>query len=65
MYKPKVKHIIPDVFSRLQVIKSQKLIITAELNFDYINAYNFIIFLYNVSPEFRKKLEAGYNSDPM
>jgi hypothetical protein len=51
------------VFSKLQAAKSQKPIVTAELDFDYISAYNFIISLYNVSPEFRKKLEAGYKLD--
>jgi hypothetical protein len=56
---------VPDVLSRLQVAKSQKPTITAELDFDYISAYNFITSLYNVSPEFRKKLEAGYELDPM
>jgi hypothetical protein len=54
---------IPDAFFRLQVIKSQKPIIIAKLDFDYISTYNFIISLYNVSPEFRKKLETGYESD--
>jgi hypothetical protein len=56
---------VPDVFSRLQAAKSQKFIITAELDFDHISAYNFITSLYNVSPEFRKKLEAGYKLDLM
>jgi hypothetical protein len=54
-----------DAFSRLQAAKSQKPTITAELDFDYISAYNFIISLCNVSPEFRKKLEAGYKLDPI
>jgi hypothetical protein len=53
------------MFSRLQAAKSQKPIVIAKLNFDYISAYNFITSLYNVSPEFRKKLEAGYKSDPI
>jgi hypothetical protein len=65
MHKPRVKHIIPDAFSKLQVAKSQKPIITVKFDFDYINAYNFITSLYDISPEFRKKLEAGYKSDPM
>jgi hypothetical protein len=56
---------VPDMFSRLQVIKSQKPIVTTELDFDYISAYNFITSLYNVSPKFRKKLEASYKSDLM
>jgi hypothetical protein len=53
------------MFSRLQITKSQKPIIIAELDFDYISTYNFIIFLYNVSPEFYKKLEASYKLDLM
>jgi hypothetical protein len=53
------------MFSRLQTTKSQKPIITTELDFDYINAYNFTISLYNVSPEFRKKLKTGYKLDPI
>jgi hypothetical protein len=52
-----------DILSRLQATKSQKPTITAELDFDYISAYNFIIFLYNVSPEFCKKLKASYKLD--
>jgi hypothetical protein len=58
-------YIILDIFFRLQAAKSQKLIITAELDFDHISTYNFIISLYNVSPKFRKKLEVGYKLDPM
>jgi hypothetical protein len=54
-YKLEIKHIVPDVFSRLQAAKSQKPIITTELDFDYISAYNFIISLCDVSPKFRKK----------
>jgi hypothetical protein len=54
---------VPDIFSRLQAAKSQKPIVTAKLDFDYISAYNFITSLYDVSPEFRKKLEASYESD--
>jgi hypothetical protein len=65
MYKPGVKHIVLDIFSRLQAAKSQKPIITTELDFDYISAYNFTISLCNVSPEFRKKLETSYESDLM
>jgi hypothetical protein len=53
------------MFSRLQITKSQKPIIIAELDFDYINAYNFIISLYNISPKFRKKLKTSYKSDPI
>jgi hypothetical protein len=53
------------MFSRLQAAKSQKPTVIAKLNFDYISAYNFITSLYNISPEFRKKLEAGYKSDPI
>jgi hypothetical protein len=53
------------MLSRLQVIKSQKPIITTELDFDYISAYNFITSLYNISPEFCKKLEASYKLDPI
>jgi hypothetical protein len=53
------------VFFRLQAAKSQKPTIITELDFDYINAYNFITSLYNVSPEFRKKLKASYKLDPM
>jgi hypothetical protein len=64
-HKLGVKYIILDAFSRLQAAKSQKLIITAELDFDYISAYNFITSLYNVSPEFCKKLEASYELDPI
>jgi hypothetical protein len=64
-YKPGVKYIVPDTFSRLQAAKSQKPIVTAELDFDYISTYNFITSLYNVSPEFYKKLETGYKSDPI
>jgi hypothetical protein len=56
---------ILDMFSRLQAAKSQKPIITTELDFDHISAYNFIISLYNISPEFCKKLEAGYKLDPI
>jgi hypothetical protein len=51
------------MFFRLQVAKLQKPIITIELDFDYISAYNFIISLYNISPEFRKKLKANYKLD--
>jgi hypothetical protein len=51
------------VFSRLQATKSQKPTVIAELDFDYISAYNFITSLCNVSPEFRKKLKAGYELD--
>jgi hypothetical protein len=51
------------MFSRLQAVKSQKPIIITKLDFDYISAYNFIISLYNVSPEFHKKLKAGYKLD--
>jgi hypothetical protein len=65
MHKLGVEYIIPDVFSRLQAAKSQKPIIIAKLDFDYINTYNFIISLYNVSPEFHKKLEASYELDPI
>jgi hypothetical protein len=65
MHKPGVKYIVPDVFSRLQTIKSQKPIITTKLDFDYISAYNFTTSLYDVSPEFHKKLKAGYESDLM
>jgi hypothetical protein len=54
-----------DVFFRLQAAKSQKPIIITELDFDYISAYNFITSLCDVSPEFRKKLEAGYKLDPI
>jgi hypothetical protein len=54
---------VPDIFSRLQAAKSQKPIVTAKLDFDYISAYNFITSLCDVSPEFRKKLEASYESD--
>jgi hypothetical protein len=64
-HKPGVKYIILDIFSRLQAAKSQKPIITTKLDFDYINTYNFITSLCDISPEFRKKLEAGYKSDPM
>jgi hypothetical protein len=53
------------MFSRLQTAKSQKPIITTELDFDYISAYNFTTSLYNVSPKFRKKLETSYKSDPI
>jgi hypothetical protein len=63
IHKPGVKHIVPDILSRLQAAKSQKPTITTELDFDYISAYNFTTSLYNISPEFRKKLEAGYESD--
>jgi hypothetical protein len=63
MYKPGVKYIVPNIFSRLQTTKSQKPIIITKLNFDYISAYNFITSLYNISPEFYKKLKAGYKSD--
>jgi hypothetical protein len=63
MYKPGVKHIIPDILSRLQATKSQKPIITAELDFDHINTYNFTISLYNISPKLRKKLKTSYKSD--
>jgi hypothetical protein len=65
MYKLGIKHIVLDMLSRLQAAKSQKPIITAKLDFDYISAYNFIISLYNVSPEFRKKLETSYKLDPI
>jgi hypothetical protein len=65
IYKLGIEHIVLDVFSRLQATKSQKLIVTTELDFDYISAYNFIISLYNISPKFCKKLEAGYKSDPI
>jgi hypothetical protein len=51
------------MFSRLQIAKSQKLIVTTEFDFDYISAYNFITSLYNISPKFYKKLEASYKSD--
>jgi hypothetical protein len=51
------------MFSRLQAAKSQKPTITTELDFDYINTYNFIISLYDISPEFHKKLETSYKSD--
>jgi hypothetical protein len=54
-----------DILSRLQAVKSQKPTITAKLDFDHISTYNFTISLYNVSPEFRKKLETGYELDPM
>jgi hypothetical protein len=57
--------VVPDALSRLQAAKSQKLIVTTKLDFDYISAYNFITSLCDVSPEFCKKLEAGYESDPM
>jgi hypothetical protein len=53
------------MFFRLQAAKSQKPIITTELGFDYISTYNFIISLYNVSPEFHKKLKASYKLDPI
>jgi hypothetical protein len=53
------------MFSRLQIVKSQKPIIITEFDFDYINTYNFIISLYNISPEFYKKLEASYKLDPI
>jgi hypothetical protein len=56
---------VPNALSRLQAAKSQKLTITAELDFDYINAYNFTISLCDISPEFRKKLKASYESDPI
>jgi hypothetical protein len=56
---------VPNMFSRLRAAKSQKPTITAKLDFDYISAYNFIISLYNINPEFRKKLETGYELDPM
>jgi hypothetical protein len=65
MHKLGVKYIILDMLSRLQTAKSQKPTITTELDFDYINTYNFITSLYDVSPEFRKKLEVGYKSDPI
>jgi hypothetical protein len=65
MYKLGIKYIVLDIFFRLQAAKSQKPIITAELDFDHISTYNFITSLYNISPEFRKKLEAGYKSDPI
>jgi hypothetical protein len=64
-HKPGVKYMVLDTFSRLQAAKSQKLAITAELDFDHISAYNFTTSLCDVSPEFRKKLEAGYESDPI
>jgi hypothetical protein len=63
MHKLGIKYIILDIFSRLQIIKSQKPVITTELDFDYINTYNFITSLYDVSPEFRKKLETSYELD--
>jgi hypothetical protein len=53
------------VFFRLQAVKSQKPIVIAELDFDHISAYNFTTSLYDVSPEFRKKLKAGYKLDPI
>jgi hypothetical protein len=53
------------MFSRLQATKSQKPIIITELDFDYISTYNFTTSLYNVSPEFYKKLETSYKSDLM
>jgi hypothetical protein len=53
------------MFSRLQTAKSQKPTITAELDFDYISAYNFTISLYNVSPKFYKKLKTSYELDLM
>jgi hypothetical protein len=53
------------MFSRLQIIKSQKPIIITKLDFDYINAYNFTTSLYNVSPKFYKKLETNYELDLM
>jgi hypothetical protein len=65
MHKLRIKHIVLDAFSRLQAAKSQKPTITAELDFDYISAYNFTTSLYNISPEFHKKLEASYESDLM
>jgi hypothetical protein len=65
MYKLGVKHMVLDTFSRLQAAKSQKPTVTTELDFDYISAYNFTTSLYNVSPEFRKKLEASYELDPI
>jgi hypothetical protein len=65
MYKPGVKYIVLDIFSRLQAAKSQKPIIITKLDFDYISAYNFITSLYNISPEFRKKLETSYKLDPI
>jgi hypothetical protein len=65
MHKLRIKYIVLDTFSRLQAAKSQKPTITAKLDFDYISAYNFIISLYNISPEFRKKLETGYKLDPI
>jgi hypothetical protein len=64
-HKPGVEHVVPDALSRLQAAKSQKPAVTAELDFDHISAYNFTTSLCDVSPEFRKKLEAGYESDPM
>jgi hypothetical protein len=51
------------MFFRLQATKSQKPTVTTELDFDYISAYNFITSLCDISPEFRKKLEAGYELD--
>jgi hypothetical protein len=62
-YKPGIEHMVLDVFSRLQAAKSQKPTITTELDFDYISAYNFITSLYDISPEFCKKLEVGYKLD--
>jgi hypothetical protein len=53
------------MFSRLQATKLQKPIVITKLDFDYISAYNFITSLCNISPEFRKKLETSYKSDPM
>jgi hypothetical protein len=64
-HKPGIEYIVLDAFSRLQAAKSQKPTITAELDFDYISAYNFTTSLYNVSPEFRKKLETSYKLDPI
>jgi hypothetical protein len=52
-----------DILSRLQATKSQKPTVTAELDFDYISAYNFIISLCDVSPKFCKKLKASYELD--
>jgi hypothetical protein len=63
MYKPGVKYIVLNTFSRLQATKSQKPTITTKLDFDHISAYNFIISLYNINPKFRKKLKASYKLD--
>jgi hypothetical protein len=64
-HKPGIEHVVLDVLSRLQAAKSQKPAVIAELDFDHISTYNFITSLYDVSPEFHKKLETSYELDPM